>query len=229
MSAPQSPVVSDESHVKTTNKVSVQESDNSDTRHINQYLVKNKIGEGAFGTVYQVVDAQGKPFAMKEINKRRIQRKSTFSSGGGTPGGSGGSGRLGVGGPGPRAGLRRPPSAGLSPAAEDPWDMIKREIAIMKKLKHKHVIMLQEVLDDDEVDCLYMGKSFHFSISISISISFCCETISLTLPSGFSLSWLVGWLLVCVSSLVLSASLSVLWNLHSDGNRGEGTYYGLKS
>jgi len=54
--------------------------------------------------------------------------------------------------------LRVPPNAGKpSPApVEDAWDMIKREIAIMKKLTHKHVILLKEVLDDDSVDCLYM-------------------------------------------------------------------------
>ena len=137
---------SNPTHVKTTNKVDVQEAE-SEVKNINQYTIKKKIGEGAFGTVFLVTDVYGKEFALKEVNKRRIQKKGgTFS--GGKPGPRGG------------GGLRVPPNAGKpSPApVEDAWDMIKREIAIMKKLTHKHVILLKEVLDDDSVDCLYMGE-----------------------------------------------------------------------
>lgn len=45
-----------------------------------------------------------------------------------------------------------------SPAAgiDNAFDLIKEEIAIMKKLDHINLVSLQEVLDDPEEDSLYM-------------------------------------------------------------------------
>ena len=37
---------------------------------------------------------------------------------------------------------------------------IKREIAIMKKLRHPHVVRLYEVIDDRMKEKIYMGTSF---------------------------------------------------------------------
>jgi [calcium/calmodulin-dependent protein kinase] kinase len=38
----------------------------------------------------------------------------------------------------------------------DPFDLIKEEIAIMKKLDHPNVVQLVEVLDDPSEDLLFM-------------------------------------------------------------------------
>ncbi|KAI8873687.1 Pkinase-domain-containing protein [Ramicandelaber brevisporus] len=39
---------------------------------------------------------------------------------------------------------------------EDPFDLIRTEVAVMKKLDHPHIVRLVEVLDDPENDSLYM-------------------------------------------------------------------------
>jgi [calcium/calmodulin-dependent protein kinase] kinase len=44
-------------------------------------------------------------------------------------------------------------------AREDPLQKVYREIAIMKKLDHPNVVKLVEVLNEQEADHLYMGKS----------------------------------------------------------------------
>lgn len=43
---------------------------------------------------------------------------------------------------------------------KDALDNVKREIAIMKKLKHQNVIRLYEVIENPDNDKLYMSKSF---------------------------------------------------------------------
>jgi [calcium/calmodulin-dependent protein kinase] kinase len=42
---------------------------------------------------------------------------------------------------------------------EDPLQKVYREIAIMKKLDHPNVVKLVEVLNEQEADHLYMGKT----------------------------------------------------------------------
>jgi len=44
----------------------------------------------------------------------------------------------------------------LTPQANNSLDLIKEEIAIMKKLHHTNLVALIEVLDDPEEDSLYM-------------------------------------------------------------------------
>jgi calcium/calmodulin-dependent protein kinase kinase 2 len=43
-----------------------------------------------------------------------------------------------------------------SPAVDNAFDLIRQEIAIMKKLDHPNVVQLIEVLDDPSEDLLYM-------------------------------------------------------------------------
>lgn len=40
----------------------------------------------------------------------------------------------------------------------NPLDLVRTELAILKKLNHPHVVRLFEVLDDPDNDSLYMGK-----------------------------------------------------------------------
>lgn len=40
---------------------------------------------------------------------------------------------------------------------DNPLELVRGEIAILKKLDHPHVVRLYEVLDDPSGDSLYMG------------------------------------------------------------------------
>lgn len=42
--------------------------------------------------------------------------------------------------------------------SNNPLDLVRSEVAILKKLNHRNVIKLYEVLDDPDDDSLYMGR-----------------------------------------------------------------------
>lgn len=42
--------------------------------------------------------------------------------------------------------------------AEDPMDLIRGEMAVLKKLNHNNIVKLYEVIDIAEDDILYMGE-----------------------------------------------------------------------
>ncbi|KAJ4302979.1 hypothetical protein N0V90_001870 [Kalmusia sp. IMI 367209] len=137
------------------------EDDGTAQHRINQYLIKQEIGRGSFGAVHLAVDQYGQEYnvlsltaetqAVKEFSKSRLRKRAQSNL------------------------LRRPSerrrrqgalAAGLgfnSPlhrhsVSEDQnsLDLIKEEIAIMKKLNHPNLVSLIEVLDDPEEDSLYM-------------------------------------------------------------------------
>lgn len=54
-------------------------------------------------------------------------------------------------------------------AQKDPLDIIRREIAIMKKLQHRHVLKLIEVLNNDETDAFYMGARAAAGLRVAMS------------------------------------------------------------
>ncbi|KAI9019619.1 kinase-like domain-containing protein [Phycomyces nitens] len=119
-----------------------------DGRKINNYLLREEIGRGAFGTVHLGIDTDtDKNYAIKEFSKSRLRRKERsdmLRQAGPRGRGRGGIG-LGVGRPGIGAGK---PSS--------PLDLVRGEMAILKKLNHPHVVKLFEVLDDPNDDSLYM-------------------------------------------------------------------------
>ncbi|KAL0082226.1 kinase-like domain-containing protein [Phycomyces blakesleeanus] len=119
-----------------------------DGRKINNYLLREEIGRGAFGTVHLGIDTDtDKSYAIKEFSKSRLRRKERsdmLRQSGPRGRGRGGIG-LGVGRPGMGAGK---PS--------NPLDLVRGEMAILKKLNHPHVVKLFEVLDDPNDDSLYM-------------------------------------------------------------------------
>lgn len=43
----------------------------------------------------------------------------------------------------------------------NPLDLIRGEMAVLKKLNHPHIVRLYEVLDDPSGDSLYMGEVFY--------------------------------------------------------------------
>ncbi|KEQ80726.1 Pkinase-domain-containing protein [Aureobasidium pullulans EXF-150] len=124
--------------------------DGAAVHRINQYTIKQEIGRGSFGAVHLAVDQFGNEYAVKEFSKSRLRKRAQSNL------------------------LRRPnqkrqasrgfnsplhrmsTSDRLTPQANNSLDLIKEEIAIMKKLHHTNLVALIEVLDDPEEDSLYM-------------------------------------------------------------------------
>ncbi|PSN71063.1 Pkinase-domain-containing protein [Corynespora cassiicola Philippines] len=142
-------------HVKETlnarSEYSNSEDDGTAQHRINQYLIRQEIGRGSFGAVHLAVDQYGNEYAVKEFSKSRLRKRAQSNL------------------------LRRPSArrrrqhalaAGIgfnsplhrhsSSDDNNSLDLIKEEIAIMKKLNHPNVVSLIEVLDDPEEDSLYM-------------------------------------------------------------------------
>ncbi|ORE09606.1 Pkinase-domain-containing protein [Rhizopus microsporus var. microsporus] len=113
-------------------------------RKINNYLLKKEIGRGAFGTVHLGIDEiTKKEYAIKEFSKSRLRKKEQMDQ---------------FRRSGPR---RRLAGLGVNrqqavKGSENPLDLVRGEIAILKKLDHPHVVRLFEVLDDPSGDSLYM-------------------------------------------------------------------------
>eukprot|EP01135_Chromosphaera_perkinsii_P003240 Nk52_evm15s239 gene=Nk52_evmTU15s239 len=95
-------------------------------RRVNQYILHDIIGRGAFAEVWLASDDSGKLYSIKEMSKQHLKRirygSNTFSLSGG-------------------------------PNAEDD---VRREILILKALEHPNIVKMYEVLDDPEQDCLFM-------------------------------------------------------------------------
>lgn len=132
------------------------------SRIINQYRMTSVIGQGAYGTVHRatLVDDPSVEFAIKEFGKTRL-RKNQRASNMRRPNGR--SGMRTAGGVISRLGSNPPSEVDLKPGTddrkpslEDPLMLIRREIAILKKLNHPYVVKLFEVLDDPSKDSLYM-------------------------------------------------------------------------
>ncbi|KAJ2801701.1 hypothetical protein H4R20_003577 [Coemansia guatemalensis] len=124
---------------------------------VGDYVIEKQIGHGSFGTVYEVKSTiTGTKFAMKEYNKsglRRRQQSNLMRSSGGTG--------LMPRGRGARGGMFNARRAMLQEQqqgeASDPFYLIKRELAVSKKLKHPNLVRVHEVLNDDEQDVLYLA------------------------------------------------------------------------
>ncbi|KAF1837882.1 Pkinase-domain-containing protein [Decorospora gaudefroyi] len=126
------------------------EDDGSAQHRINQYLVKQEIGRGSFGAVHLAEDQYGQEYAVKEFSKSRLRKRAQSNL------------------------LRRPTTARRMRALpagigfnsplhrhstteeNNAFELIREEIAIMKKLHHPNLVTLIEVLDDPEEDSLYM-------------------------------------------------------------------------
>lgn len=96
-------------------------------KQINQYRLHRKLGQGSFAEVFLATDEHvHKDFAAKIFNKSLLRRKRTMNR----------------------------TAAGVKVTSE--LDKVEKEIAIMKKLVHRNLVCLFEVIDDDEEDQLYM-------------------------------------------------------------------------
>ncbi|RMZ90658.1 hypothetical protein DV736_g2106, partial [Chaetothyriales sp. CBS 134916] len=124
------------------------EDDGVAEHRINQYIIKQEIGRGSFGAVHLAVDQYGTEFAVKEFSKARL-RKRAQSHILRKPMKQRRRGSL--------KGLNSPLHRQESQAdATSAVELIKEEIAIMKKLHHPNLVSLIEVLDDPTEDSLYM-------------------------------------------------------------------------
>lgn len=129
-------------------------------RMLNQYLLKEEIGRGSYGTVLLAEDStNGKEYAIKEFSKARLRKRNHSAilrrpKAGGRFGDS--SSTRGRGGRPILASRRSVTDIHKSEEDGNPLFLIRSEIAIMKKLDHENVIDLLEVLDDPDGDSLYM-------------------------------------------------------------------------
>ncbi|KAK4984473.1 hypothetical protein LTR66_008488 [Elasticomyces elasticus] len=131
------------------------EDDGAAIHRINQYIIKQEIGRGSFGAVHLAVDQYGTEYAVKEFSKSRL-RKRAQSHLLRQPAQARRPGHLAAG-----RGFNSPisrlsPSDKMNQQNNNALDLIKEEIAIMKKLNHSNLVSLIEVLDDPEEDSLYM-------------------------------------------------------------------------
>ncbi|PSK46188.1 Calcium/calmodulin-dependent protein kinase kinase 2 isoform A [Elsinoe australis] len=132
------------------------EDDGGAVHRINQYSIKQEIGRGSFGSVHLGVDQYGQEYAIKEFSKSRL-RKRAQSNLLRRPSKRTGSGILSASTGGFNSPLHRHQSGDrLETETNNAFDLIKGEIAIMKKLDHPNLVGLIEVLDDPDEDSLYM-------------------------------------------------------------------------
>ncbi len=109
-------------------------------RILNQYILLKQLGSGSYGVVFLAEDTENnRKVAIKECSKSKLRKQKQTQSG--AIGGRGrGRGRGGT----RRVTVSRPAQ---QPSA-NPIDLVRGEIAILKKLDHRNVVKLFEVLDD---------------------------------------------------------------------------------
>ncbi|OKL61669.1 hypothetical protein UA08_02771 [Talaromyces atroroseus] len=137
-------------HVKETlnahSEYTTSQDDGSAQHRINQYIIKQEIGRGSFGAVHLAVDQYGNEYAVKEFSKARLRKRQQSHM----------LRRPQRPGTGFNSPLHRHPSGTDDLQSGHPLDLIRQEIAIMKKLNHNNLVSLIEVLDDPTEDSLYM-------------------------------------------------------------------------
>lgn len=111
-------------------------------KQLNQYQLKQGIGKGGFGDVRLAVDeTTNTQYAVKEYSKSRLLKLNRTEL------------------------LQRRKALGKGKSVyqiekeqefSNPLNLIRREIAIMKKLDHPNIVNLIEVLDDPHGDSLFM-------------------------------------------------------------------------
>lgn len=114
-------------------------------RKLNQYLLLKTIGRGSFGSVELAQDLSSpqQHYAIKEYSKSRMRKRARL---------------LNNRSPGQSRARRLPPCPSHEPPASPSagMDLVKAEVAIMKKLSHPNIVSLVEVIDTDS-DSLFFG------------------------------------------------------------------------
>ncbi|GME29025.1 Calcium/calmodulin-dependent protein kinase kinase 1 [Neofusicoccum parvum] len=130
------------------------EDDGTAQHRINQYIIDQEIGRGSFGAVHVAEDQYGQEYegqqAVKEFSKSRL-RKRAQSNLLRSPGIRHRKNQHSAG-----RGFNLPLHRHSGSEVNNSLDLIKEEIAVMKKLNHPNLVSLIEVLDDPDEDSLYM-------------------------------------------------------------------------
>lgn len=104
---------------------------------LNQYRLKEEIGQGSFGIVKLAYSEEDDShYAMKILSKKKLLKRAGMF------------------------GRQPPPRKGRSNSTSNPLDQVYHEIAVLKKLNHPNIVKLVEVLDDPDSDNLYMVFEF---------------------------------------------------------------------
>jgi serine/threonine protein kinase len=98
-----------------TNIVNCQMNNEGVPSHVNDYKIIKMLGEGSFGKVYQCHNSKGEEYALKILNKSILKRKKEYKKVDGKM------------------------------FFSNAFQKVQREVAIMKKLCHKHLVKLYEV------------------------------------------------------------------------------------
>lgn len=104
---------------------------------LNQYRLKEEIGQGSFGIVKLAYSEEDDShYAMKILSKKKLLKRAGMF------------------------GRKPPPRKGRNNSTGNPLDQVYHEIAVLKKLNHPNIVKLVEVLDDPDSDNLYMVFEF---------------------------------------------------------------------
>ena len=104
---------------------------------VNDFQLLSPLGEGAYATVTLARHSTtGQLVALKKMSKSKLSRVKEYTVGG-------------AGGGGGRPMLARP-------RMMTALDKVRKEIAIMQRLRCEHVVRLLSLIDDDEQDALYL-------------------------------------------------------------------------
>ncbi|KAJ3207563.1 hypothetical protein HDU67_007378 [Dinochytrium kinnereticum] len=121
--------------VKETQKLVRDFDPSTGNKMINRYMIVKELGRGVHGKVKLSVDVEtGDLWAIKIVEKqarRRFQNRLALSQ-------------------------RMANSADGEDVVNPQLEKIKREIAILKKLDHPHVVKLREVIDDPQAEKIYL-------------------------------------------------------------------------
>ncbi|CAO3565136.1 unnamed protein product [Mortierella alpina] len=135
-------------------------------RQLKQYVLKREIGRGAFGKVHHAVDENTNiSYAIKEFSKAKLRKKDKAN--------------LFKLGPRGRGRGRRGPEAPSPLSSESsPLDLIRGEVAILKKLHHPNIVKLYEVLDVSSDDSMYMVfEMCEKGVLMPVSLTEKCENV----------------------------------------------------
>ncbi|XP_068249427.1 calcium/calmodulin-dependent protein kinase kinase 1-like isoform X2 [Palaemon carinicauda] len=154
--------------LKESRRVSIEK--NGEYMQLNQYKLKEAIGQGSYGIVKLAYNEEDDThYAMKILSKKKLMKKHGCFGRAWTIGAESEASQhvrslspifrqASYSPPSFRVKGRLPPqrASGGRPI-ENPLDRVHREIAILKKLNHPNVVKLVEVLNDPDEDNFYMA------------------------------------------------------------------------